>query len=260
MQLIGLVFVVKEQQWVERVSTALEEIYTPALNNTPDIIETTDEINSAIGTFTNHIKTVIEKSSRVVPAYIDHRKLPADALEMLKAKNAALHHAYAYLTRENKTRARALQLSVKARIMQVKNEEWSYLMEDITLTHQAVTKCFKTKKKTVAVFSDVVKAFDRISSIFRCIAFRSSRRKTLSNEAYCRRSANERPLCSLRNKDEGSAARRQHVLAEEAGTGGRPAAPGGPGADNAFGAEQARAAAPVSGGARAGPATVPEFN
>ncbi|GBP36002.1 hypothetical protein EVAR_29129_1 [Eumeta japonica] len=50
---------IKVTEW-KRVSTVLEEVDTPALNNIPDIIETTDEINSAIGALTNHIRTVVE--------------------------------------------------------------------------------------------------------------------------------------------------------------------------------------------------------
>ncbi|GBP67520.1 hypothetical protein EVAR_49887_1 [Eumeta japonica] len=79
---------------------SLEEVDTPALNNIPDVIETTDEIDSSIGALTNHIKKVVKRCSREVPASVDRRKLPADALELLRAKNAALRLAYAYPTRE----------------------------------------------------------------------------------------------------------------------------------------------------------------
>ncbi|GBP70183.1 RNA-directed DNA polymerase from mobile element jockey [Eumeta japonica] len=47
-----------------KVSLLLEETDTPILNNIPDNIETTDEIDYAIGALTNHIATVIEDSSR----------------------------------------------------------------------------------------------------------------------------------------------------------------------------------------------------
>ncbi|GBP71322.1 Probable RNA-directed DNA polymerase from transposon X-element [Eumeta japonica] len=98
---------IKITDW-KRVSTALEEAYTPVLNNIPDVIETTDEIDSSIGALTNHIRTVVERFSRVVSASVDRRKLPTDALELLRAKNTALCHAYAYPFRENRSRARAL--------------------------------------------------------------------------------------------------------------------------------------------------------
>ncbi|GBP83469.1 hypothetical protein EVAR_65115_1 [Eumeta japonica] len=79
------------------MSTALEEIDTPALNNIPDIIETTDEVDTSIGTLTNYIQKVVKSCSREFPVTVDHRRLPADALDLLanaaQAKNAALCHA-----------------------------------------------------------------------------------------------------------------------------------------------------------------------
>ncbi|GBP40816.1 Probable RNA-directed DNA polymerase from transposon BS [Eumeta japonica] len=135
----------KVTDW-KRVSTALEEIDTPALNNIPDVIQTTDEIDSSIGALTNHIQKVVKRCSREVPAAVDRRKVPADALELIRAKNAALRHAYAYPTSENRSRARALQRRVRARMSEVKNEEWSNLMEDITPSHQAFWKLTKALK------------------------------------------------------------------------------------------------------------------
>ncbi|GBP83141.1 RNA-directed DNA polymerase from mobile element jockey [Eumeta japonica] len=81
---------------VSQPSRSLKEVDTPALNTIPDVIETTDEIDSSIGALTNHIRTVVKKCSREVPASVDCRKLPADAFELLRAKNAALRLAYAY--------------------------------------------------------------------------------------------------------------------------------------------------------------------
>ncbi|GBP31083.1 RNA-directed DNA polymerase from mobile element jockey [Eumeta japonica] len=124
----------------------IEEIDTPALNNIPDVIQTTDEIDSSIGALTNHIQKVVKRCSREVPAAVDRRKVPADALELIRAKNAALRHAYAYPTSENRCRARALQRRVRARMLEVKNEEWSNLMEDITPSHQAFWKLTKALK------------------------------------------------------------------------------------------------------------------
>ncbi|GBP89463.1 hypothetical protein EVAR_52513_1 [Eumeta japonica] len=69
-----------------KVSLLLEETDTPILNNIPDNIETTDEIDYAIGALTNHIATVIEDSSREVPAADSRRKLPEDVRVLLKAK------------------------------------------------------------------------------------------------------------------------------------------------------------------------------
>ncbi|GBP34191.1 Probable RNA-directed DNA polymerase from transposon BS [Eumeta japonica] len=102
--------------------------------------------NSISGALTNHIRTVVKKCSREVPASVDRRKLPADALELLRAKNAALRLAYAYPSRENRYQARALQRRVRARMIEVKNEEWSNLMEDISPTHKAFWKVTKALK------------------------------------------------------------------------------------------------------------------
>ncbi|GBP43739.1 hypothetical protein EVAR_29721_1 [Eumeta japonica] len=98
---------IKITDW-KRVSTALEEVDTPALNNIPDVIETTDEIDSTIGACTNHIRVVVKRCSRVISASVDRWKLPADALELLRAKNTALRHGYAYPSRDNRSRAGVL--------------------------------------------------------------------------------------------------------------------------------------------------------
>ncbi|GBP64741.1 hypothetical protein EVAR_56773_1 [Eumeta japonica] len=93
-------------------------------------------------------RTVVKRSSWVVPASVDRRKLPAEAFELLRVNNATLRHAFTYPTRENRSRARSLQRWVKARIIEVKNEEWSNFMEDITPTHQAfweITKALNSE-------------------------------------------------------------------------------------------------------------------
>ncbi|GBP81378.1 hypothetical protein EVAR_61776_1 [Eumeta japonica] len=117
------------------VSIALEKVDTPAVNNIPDVIETRDEIDSSKGALINHIQKVVKRCLREVLKSVDRQKLPAGALELLRAKNAALHHAYAHSSRENRSRVRALQRRARARMMEVKNEEWSNLMEDITSSH-----------------------------------------------------------------------------------------------------------------------------
>ncbi|GBP37385.1 Probable RNA-directed DNA polymerase from transposon BS [Eumeta japonica] len=97
-----------------------------------------------IGALTNHIQKVVKSCSREVRAAVDGRRMPADALELLRAKNAALRHAYAYPASENRSRGRALH--VRARMLEVKNEERSNLMEDITPSHQAFWKLTKALK------------------------------------------------------------------------------------------------------------------
>ncbi|GBP79535.1 hypothetical protein EVAR_89901_1 [Eumeta japonica] len=71
------------------VSAALEDII-PILNTIPNDIVSTDDIDNAIGAFTNHIRTVVESSSRTVSAKSDFRKLSRDVSELLRDQNAAL--------------------------------------------------------------------------------------------------------------------------------------------------------------------------
>ncbi|GBP26644.1 Probable RNA-directed DNA polymerase from transposon BS [Eumeta japonica] len=95
----------------KRVSTVLEEIDTPNLNSISNDIASTDEIDSAI----------------------------------------ALRRASAYPTPEYRSRARALQHEVKARVREFRNESWSDLMEEIKPSHKAfwaVTKALKTEGYT----------------------------------------------------------------------------------------------------------------
>ncbi|GBP89076.1 hypothetical protein EVAR_64712_1 [Eumeta japonica] len=126
------------------------KIDTPPLNSIPDNIRTTDEIDSAIGALTNHIRTV-EKCEREVPASSDRRKFPPDILELIRAKNKALRRASAYPTPEYRSRAWALQREVKARVQEFRNECWSDLMEEIRPSHKAfwsVTKALKSEGYT----------------------------------------------------------------------------------------------------------------
>ncbi|GBP30561.1 Probable RNA-directed DNA polymerase from transposon BS [Eumeta japonica] len=136
---------------IGKVSTALEKIDTPNLNSIPNDIASTDEIDLAIGALTNHVRTVVEESEREVPASSDRRKFPPDILELIRAKNAALRRASAYPTPEYRSRARALQREVKARVREFRNESWSDLMEEIKPSHKAfwaVTKALKTEGYT----------------------------------------------------------------------------------------------------------------
>ncbi|GBP27169.1 hypothetical protein EVAR_15942_1 [Eumeta japonica] len=61
--------------------------------------------------------------------------------------NKALRRASAYPTPEYRSRARALQREVKARVKEFRNESWSDLMEEIRPSHKAfwkITKALKT--------------------------------------------------------------------------------------------------------------------
>ncbi|GBP74436.1 RNA-directed DNA polymerase from mobile element jockey [Eumeta japonica] len=57
----------KTTNW-QKVLAMLEEIDTPILNSIPNDIVSTDDIDNEIGACTNHIRTVVESSSRTVPA------------------------------------------------------------------------------------------------------------------------------------------------------------------------------------------------
>ncbi|GBP67421.1 Probable RNA-directed DNA polymerase from transposon BS [Eumeta japonica] len=100
---------------------------------------------------TSHVRTVVEKCGREVPASSDRRKFPPDILELIRAKTAALRRASAYPTPEYRSRARALQREVKARVQEFRNETWSDLMEEIRPSHKAfwkITKALKTEGYT----------------------------------------------------------------------------------------------------------------
>ncbi|GBP97051.1 hypothetical protein EVAR_46750_1 [Eumeta japonica] len=105
-----------------KVSLLLEETDTPILNNIPDNIETTDEIDYAIGALTNHIATVIEDSSGRSRRPTVAENYPK-TFAYSESENAAMRRASAYPTCENST-----------------------LMEEITPSHQAYWKLAKALK------------------------------------------------------------------------------------------------------------------
>ncbi|GBP82077.1 Probable RNA-directed DNA polymerase from transposon BS [Eumeta japonica] len=154
---------------------------------------------TAISAIAAHITTVVENSSRKVPAKSDRKELPRDVIELIRDKNAALRRAGKYPTRENRSRARALQrrkipydaehvrrvkrrfvielLPPKDGLDPITLDEVSKLIKGLKirkspdLTILVLNKppsCrihfegFKIKRKTVAVFFDVAKAFDRV--------------------------------------------------------------------------------------------------
>ncbi|GBP04491.1 hypothetical protein EVAR_3870_1 [Eumeta japonica] len=88
----------------------------------------------------------VKNKSRKVPVNTDDRKLPRDVLMLLRAKNAALHRASAYLTVFNRSRARAIQRKMWARKQEFGKGNWSTLMEEITPSHKAYWKLAKVLK------------------------------------------------------------------------------------------------------------------
>ncbi|GBP41864.1 Probable RNA-directed DNA polymerase from transposon BS [Eumeta japonica] len=89
-------------------------------------LRTTEGIEHAIGALTSQVRTVVKKCERKVPASSDRRKFPPDICELIRAKNAALRRASAYPTPEYRSRARALQREVKARVQAFRNESQAF--------------------------------------------------------------------------------------------------------------------------------------
>ncbi|GBP02278.1 Probable RNA-directed DNA polymerase from transposon X-element [Eumeta japonica] len=98
----------------KRVSTALEEVDTPNLNVIPDDIVSNNDIDTAIGALTKHIRSVVKRCQRKVPANSDRRGLPADVRELIRAKTqpCAARASHSNIG----SRAQALQREVKARV------------------------------------------------------------------------------------------------------------------------------------------------
>ncbi|GBP29735.1 RNA-directed DNA polymerase from mobile element jockey [Eumeta japonica] len=87
-----------------------------------------------------------------VPASSGSPEVSARYSRIDKSKNAALRRASAYPTPEYRSRARALQREVKARVREFRNESWSDLMEEIKPSHKAfwaVPKALKTEGYTL---------------------------------------------------------------------------------------------------------------
>ncbi|GBP71469.1 Probable RNA-directed DNA polymerase from transposon X-element [Eumeta japonica] len=79
----------------------------------------------------------------------NRRKFPPDVLDLMRAKNTALHRASAYPTPKYRSRARALQREVRAHVQEFRNESWSDFQEEIVPTLKAfwkVTKALKTEE------------------------------------------------------------------------------------------------------------------
>ncbi|GBP13192.1 hypothetical protein EVAR_93145_1 [Eumeta japonica] len=97
-----------------------------------DDIVSYNNIDTYIGALTKHIRSVVKRCQRKVPANSDRGGLPADVLELIRVKYAVLHHASAYPASEYRSRARALHCEVKTSVKEDKNENWSTLMDEIT--------------------------------------------------------------------------------------------------------------------------------
>ncbi|GBP09350.1 Probable RNA-directed DNA polymerase from transposon BS [Eumeta japonica] len=128
----------------EIIAPSTSTYYPDIATNTPSTLYSA--LTKRIVPLTNHVRKVVEKSGKEVPASSDRRNLPADVLELTRAKNASLRRASACPTAEHRSRTQALQRRVKARVEKVLNKNWSNFMEDVTPSHKAFWKVTKTLK------------------------------------------------------------------------------------------------------------------
>ncbi|GBP41210.1 hypothetical protein EVAR_30648_1 [Eumeta japonica] len=144
----------------QKVSTAFEEIDNPILNSITNDVVSRDDIDNTISALTNHIRTVDESCSRTVSAKFDRKELPGDVIELIRDKNAALRRAGKYPTCKNRSRAHTLQRKVKARMKEVRNDNWSDLMSKILSSHKAYWGLAKALKTEGAVPTPALKRPD----------------------------------------------------------------------------------------------------
>lgn len=103
---------------------------------------------AAVDALSSHLANAISESSRRVTVMPDHRfRLPDDARELLRAKNAATRAHDSYPTADNRARMRSLQRAVKQRMRELRSTRWDSLLEEISPSHQAywkLARAFKT--------------------------------------------------------------------------------------------------------------------
>ncbi|GBP98329.1 Nucleic-acid-binding protein from transposon X-element [Eumeta japonica] len=105
------------------------------------------DLRAFLGGCRHPLWTVVEKCEREVSASSDRRKFPPDILELIRAKNKGLRRASAYPTPEYRSRARALQREVKARVQEFRNDGWSDLMEEMSRLTKRFGKSPKRSKR-----------------------------------------------------------------------------------------------------------------
>ncbi|GBP84449.1 RNA-directed DNA polymerase from mobile element jockey [Eumeta japonica] len=99
----------------------------------------------------NHIRTVVENSSRTVPAKSNRRELPRDVRELIRDKNADFRRAAKYPTCEN---------MFQRVLSSVRNENWNDLMVEISPNHKAYWGLAKALKTEGAVPTSALKRPD----------------------------------------------------------------------------------------------------
>lgn len=128
----------------------LQAASSPHLDAIPDQISSPEDTLLAIDSLTKHVQSVVNESSRRVPAMPDHRwSLPDDVRALMTEKNRATRAYDSYPTDENRSHLRALQREVKYRINDMRNSRWDRKLEEIEPTHQAfwqLTRSLKAHK------------------------------------------------------------------------------------------------------------------
>lgn len=108
------------------------------LNSIPDEIGSPTVMTAAIGSFTEHVHSAVDRCSRRVEATSFHRfKLPDDVRALVTEKNAAIRAYSAFPCDANKAHMRNLQRAVKERTDELRNARWDKTLSELEPTHLA---------------------------------------------------------------------------------------------------------------------------
>ena len=108
------------------------------LESIPDEINSVADMTGAIGSFTEHVQSTVDKCSRRVEATSFHRfKLPDDVRALVTEKNAAVRAYSTFPCDANKSHMRNLQRAVKERLAEMRQTRWDKTLSELEPTHQA---------------------------------------------------------------------------------------------------------------------------
>lgn len=136
----------------KKLGETLNSISSPDLDKIPDDIVTRDDVNRSIDALTSHLRTAVDAASRQVPAETHERwRLPDDARDLIRKKNAALRAFDWCRTEERRVTLRYYERAVRKRIKELRAQRWDDLLSEISPTHQAYWKLARAlKSDTVA--------------------------------------------------------------------------------------------------------------